>query len=59
MMKQIHDFARKFTEILVEFGFPRCEGNIMVSNPYWCRRFSDFKELIYSWVMGKTGDDAL
>lgn len=55
--EQIHDFARKFTEILVEFGFPRCEGNIMVSNPYWCRRFSDFKELIYSWVMGKTGDD--
>lgn len=54
---EIHKFATKFTETLVEFGFPRCEGNIMVSNPYWCRRFSDFKELIYSWIMGKTGDD--
>ncbi|PPK62267.1 CBS domain-containing protein [Malaciobacter marinus] len=55
--KQINNFANEFTETLVDFGFPRCEGNIMVSNPYWCRRFSDFKELIYSWVMGKTGDD--
>ncbi|AXH08966.1 cyclic nucleotide-binding protein [Malaciobacter halophilus] len=54
---EIHKFATKFTETLVEFGFPRCEGNIMLSNPYWCRRFSDFKELIYSWIMGKTGDD--
>lgn len=55
--EEIHKFAKNFTEILVDFGFPRCEGNIMVSNPYWCRRHSDFKELLFSWVSGKTGDD--
>ena len=27
---------------LVDFGFPRCQGNIMVSNPYWCKK-SDLK----------------
>lgn len=48
--KKIHDFTLKFTETLVDFGFPRCEGNIMVSNPYWCKKTSDFKNLIFSWV---------
>ncbi len=55
--EEIHNFAKNFTEVLVDFGFPRCEGNIMVSNPYWCRRHSDFKELLFSWVSGKSGDD--
>ena len=49
-IKIIHDFTKKFTKILVDFGFPRCEGNIMLSNPYWCKSSKDFKDLIYSWV---------
>jgi len=50
-------FTYNFTETLVEFGFPRCEGNIMVSNPYWCRKMSDFKELIYKWISEPSGDN--
>ena len=46
----IHTFTCKYTEHLVDFGFSRCEGNIMVSNPYWCRRKQNFKDLIYEWV---------
>ncbi|AXX89116.1 cyclic nucleotide-binding protein [Arcobacter suis] len=49
--EKLQEFATKFTETLVDFGFPRCEGNIMVSNPYWCRRESDFKNLIFEWIM--------
>ena len=52
-------YTNRLTEILVDFGFPLCDGNIMVSNPYWCRRFSAFKELIYSWFNNKTGDDLM
>ncbi len=55
--KQIEQFTKNFTETLVDFGFPRCEGNIMVSNPYWCRRESNFKDLIYSWVNEPSGDN--
>ena len=29
----------------------------MVSNPYWCRSQSDFKELIYEWVNNPSGDN--
>lgn len=50
-------FSQEYTEHLVDFGFPRCDGNIMVSNPYWCRRQKDFKNQIFSWITHKTGDD--
>ena len=29
----------------------------MVSNPYWCRKQSDFKDLIYKWVNEPSGDN--
>ena len=55
--EDLQEFTNKFTETLVDFGFPRCEGNIMVSNPYWCRKESDFKDLIFSWVNQPNGDN--
>ena len=48
--KTLTDFTAKFTQTLIDFGFPKCDGNIMVSNPYWCRKQKDFKDLIYSWI---------
>lgn len=48
--KTLQDFTTRFTETLIDFGFPKCDGNIMVSNPYWCRKQKDFKDLIYSWI---------
>lgn len=50
-------FTNTFTDTLVDFGFPRCDGNIMVSNPYWCRKKSDFKNLIYKWLNEPSGDN--
>ena len=55
--EKILEFTHTYTETLVDFGFPRCEGNIMVSNPYWCRRQKDFKSQIYDWVMKPSGDN--
>ncbi len=55
--EELKEFTNKFTETLVDFGFPRCEGNIMVSNPYWCRKKSDFKNLIFQWVNEPSGDN--
>jgi CBS domain-containing protein len=54
--EKLKEFTHNFTETLVDFGFPRCDGNIMVSNPYWCRKHSDFKDLIYKWVNEPSGD---
>jgi CBS domain-containing protein len=55
--EKLQQFTTLFTETLVDFGFPRCEGNIMVSNPYWCRRESKFKDLIYEWIMQPSPDN--
>lgn len=55
--KELKEFTQNFTETLVDFGFPRCEGNIMVSNPYWCRKVSDFKDLIFTWINQPSPDN--
>ncbi|MGA1931906.1 putative nucleotidyltransferase substrate binding domain-containing protein [Arcobacter sp. YIC-464] len=57
--EKLNEFTQKFTQTLVDFGFPRCEGNIMVSNPYWTRRKKDFKDLIYSWVNEPSPDNMM
>ena len=31
-------------------GYPPCEGNIMVSNPAWCKSYLNFKDDISRWV---------
>lgn len=55
--EEILKYTHDYTEHLVDFGFPRCEGNIMVSNPYWCRRQKDFKDLIFEWITQPSGDN--
>lgn len=57
--EKLREFTNLFTETLVDFGFPRCEGNIMVSNPYWCRKESEFKDLIFSWLNEPTPDNIM
>jgi CBS domain-containing protein len=42
--------AEEFTDALIDFGYPPCEGKVMVSNPYWCKPLQDFKDEIYQWV---------
>lgn len=34
---------------LIALGYPKCEGDIMVSNPFWRRNLCGYKELIESW----------
>jgi CBS domain-containing protein len=55
--EEIEAFTQEFTKTLCDFGYPECPGNIMVSNPYWRRRSSGFKELISQWINRKNEDD--
>jgi CBS domain-containing protein len=55
--EEILKFTHEYTETLVDFGFPRCDGNIMVSNPYWCRRQKAFKDQITEWITKPSGDN--
>jgi CBS domain-containing protein len=49
----------EFTASLIEFGYPRCPGNIMVSNPYWTKSVAAFKESLFDWIVRPTPDSFL
>ncbi len=42
--------TQRFIEVLDAIGFPRCEGNIMMINPKWCKPIESYKEDIYDWI---------
>ncbi len=56
--QEIEEFANKFTEHLVDMGYPRCDGNIMVSNPFWRKTTKEFEKTLYNWIES-TREDAL
>ncbi|WP_417223773.1 DUF294 nucleotidyltransferase-like domain-containing protein [Amphritea sp.] len=39
----------RFTEILISFGFPKCPGNIMVSNPEWVKSIGQWTQAMSDW----------
>jgi len=40
----------RFNEYLFQLGFPKCSGNVMVSNPYWRHNVAGYKKLISEWI---------
>ena len=42
----------RFNQALTAFGYPPCPGNIMVTNPVWCKPLAAFKSGIRSWLYG-------
>lgn len=55
--RAIEDFAQKFNQKLVDFGIPKCEGNIMISNSYWRKSETDFKRMIFDWIHNKSEEN--
>ena len=48
--------ATDFISALVTLGYPRCPGNIMLSNPLWRQPISAFRETLRGWVYGSAED---
>jgi CBS domain-containing protein len=42
--------AQEFTDGLIAIGYPRCPGDVMVSNPAWRRPLTAWREQIRAWV---------
>ena len=57
--KELSDFTAQFTQNLCDFGYELCPGNIMLSNPYWCKTVSEFKELLSMLIKRRSNDDLL
>lgn len=41
-----------FNQALIEFGWPPCPGDIMLTNPLWCAPLATFREHIRGWIYG-------
>jgi CBS domain-containing protein len=46
----------EFSKQLISFGFPPCDGGIMVNNPYWCKTQAEFEKQIETWFEGNDMD---
>ena len=47
-------YMNEITKHLIDFGYPSCEGNIMVSNPFWCKTVNAYKNEIARWIESPT-----
>jgi len=46
----LNQVKQTLTETLIDFGYPPCPGNIMVSNPAWSQSLKTFQESIFHWL---------
>ncbi|MBY6028404.1 CBS domain-containing protein [Halomonas sp. DP8Y7-1] len=51
--------SRRFTEVLMDLGYPRCPGNIMVSNPQWTGTLEQWRGRIRRWVAEPDGNSLM
>ena len=49
-VEQYRPYMQQLTEHLIDLGYPPCEGNIIVSNPYWCKTADEYKTDITKWI---------
>lgn len=54
--QELETFTKEFTETLMRFGYPKCPGDIMISNPEWVMTELQFKEKISEWIEEKDSD---
>ena len=44
--------TQAFNQALIEFGWPPCPGDIMLTNAAWCAPLAAFRERIRGWIYG-------
>ncbi|WP_072680111.1 DUF294 nucleotidyltransferase-like domain-containing protein [Arcobacter sp. LA11] len=49
-VEKYRPYMERITQTLIDFGYPPCEGNIMVSNPFWCKNVEDYKKETAKWI---------
>ncbi len=49
-VEQYRPYMQQMIDSLIDFGYPLCEGNIMVSNPFWCKTVQEYKSETARWI---------
>ena len=48
-----------FTQLLIQCGWPPCDGNVMVSNPHWVLTLSEWKQRAANWIDRTTPENMM
>ena len=48
-----------YTQALVDLGYPKCPGGVMVSNPFWVQPISEWTQRMRDWVAKADSDSLL
>jgi len=48
-----------YTQTLVDLGYPRCPGQVMVNNPFWVQPLSEWTQRMRDWVAKADSDSLL
>mgnify|MGYP000002188368 CR=1 FL=1 len=54
-----HEQMQRLTETLIDLGYPRCPGDIMVSNPEWVGTESQWRGRIAQWAASRDGESLM
>ncbi|WP_428036807.1 DUF294 nucleotidyltransferase-like domain-containing protein [Amphritea sp.] len=46
---EMQETMQRFSDTLISFGFPKCPGNIMVSNPAWVKSIGEWTQQLSDW----------
>ena len=55
----VEQVARSFNAALIQFGYPPCPGNIMVTNPLWRQPLAAFQAELARWMSGQPAEGAM
>ena len=55
---ELASITARFTAALLEFGYPRCPGGVMLSEAPWCQPLTAFKAQLRDWMFGADADGA-
>jgi CBS domain-containing protein len=53
---EMQETMNRFSQTLIEFGFPPCPGNIMVSNPQWVKSLGEWTKMLSDWAASCDGE---
>lgn len=57
-LAELDEFRYDFTETLIDFGFPRCPGGIMISTQQWCMTETRYRSELRRWILMPEDDYA-
>jgi CBS domain-containing protein len=55
---ECQETMERYTKALVDLGFPKCPGQVMVNNPFWVQPISAWTQRMRDWV-AKADNDSL